>query len=96
MFWPPRGPVPTSTGAAPDWGLQRDLLGDEAADREAEHINFLQFQRLDECDGVGAHFLERSRHLARTAGYARVVEQDHFSTLGQASVTAGSNGPWCR
>src|SRR5216683_3669151 len=65
-------------------GLQRDLLGDEAADREAEHINFLQSQRLDECDGVGAHFLERGRHLARAAGYARVVEQDYFSILGQA------------
>ncbi len=64
--------------------LQRDLLGDEAADREAEQINSRQSQRLYEGDGVGAHFLERGRHLARAAGYARVVEQDHFSTLGQA------------
>src|SRR2546425_9937888 len=32
----------------------------------------------------GAHFFERGRHLARAAGYARVAEQDHFSTPGQA------------
>jgi hypothetical protein len=65
---------------APDQlrGLQRDLLGDEAADREAEHINLLQSQRLDEGDGVGAHRLERGRHLARAVGNACVVEQDHF------------------
>jgi hypothetical protein len=65
---------------APDQltSLQRDLLGDEAADRETEHINLLQSQRLDEGDGVGAHLLERGRHLARAVGNARVVEQDHL------------------
>jgi hypothetical protein len=47
-YQPQGGPVPTSTGAGPVQGLQRDLLGDEAADREAEHINLLQSQRLDE------------------------------------------------
>ena len=65
-------------------GLQRDLLGDEAADREAEHVNLLQSQRLDEGDGVGAHLLDRGRHLAGAAGNAGVVEQDHFARRREA------------
>ncbi len=64
--------------------LQSDFLRDHAADREAKYVNLLQAQRLDEGDGVSAHLLERRRHLARAAGDAGVVEQDHFSILGQA------------
>src|SRR5260370_775508 len=65
---------------APDQlrGRQRDLLGDEAADRAAEHIDLLQCQRLDEGNGVGAHLLERGRHLARSVATAPAVAQDHL------------------
>src|SRR6202171_4158791 len=71
---------------APDQlrGLQRDLLGDEAADREAEDINLLESQRLDEGDGVSTHLLERGRHLPARAGNARIVEQNHLSRRREA------------
>ena len=64
--------------------LQRDFLRDHAADREAEHVDLLQTQRLDEGDGVGAHLLERGRDLAGAAGDAGVVEQDHLTVASQA------------
>src|SRR5258705_875574 len=41
--------------------LQRDLLRDHAADREAEHIRLCQTDRSDESDPVGAHLFERGR-----------------------------------
>jgi hypothetical protein len=45
--WPPHGPVPTRISSRAELGrLQRDLLGDEAADRDAEHIVLGQAQRL--------------------------------------------------
>src|SRR5689334_24996437 len=42
--------------------LQSDFLRDHAADREAKYVNFLQAQRLDEGDRVGAHLFERVRN----------------------------------
>jgi hypothetical protein len=44
------------------WRLQRNLLRHEAADREAEHIDLLQPERLDERNGICAHFLEGGRY----------------------------------
>jgi hypothetical protein len=65
-------------------GLQRDLLGDEAADREAEHVDLLESERRDEGDGLAAHRLERGRYLTRAARNASVVEQDHLPRRRQA------------
>src|ERR1700733_13065938 len=64
--------------------LQHDFLRDDGADREAKYVNLLQAQRLDEGDSVSAHPLERRRDLARTAGDARVVEQDHLTVASEA------------
>ncbi len=43
----------------------------------------LQAQRFDEGDGVSSHLLERGRDLARAAGDARIVEQDHLPVASQ-------------
>ncbi len=64
--------------------LQRDLLGNKAADRDAEHVDLGQAQRPDEGDGVRAHLLEAGRRLARRIRHAGIVEQDHLAVLGEA------------
>src|SRR6202041_2803994 len=64
--------------------LQHDFLRDDGADREAKYVNLLQAQRLDEGDSVSAHPLERRWDLARAAGDARVVEQDHLPVASEA------------
>jgi hypothetical protein len=64
--------------------LQRDFLRDHTADREAEHIRLVQTKCSAEGDRVGAHLLERGRHLAGAAGNACVVEQDHLTVASQA------------
>src|ERR1700722_12082764 len=64
--------------------LQHDFLRDYAADREAKYVNLLQAQRLDQGDSVSAHPLERRWDLARAAGDARVVEQDHLTVASEA------------
>jgi hypothetical protein len=65
-------------------GLQGDLLGDEAADRDAEHIDLGQAKRFDESDCVGPHLLQCGRHLARARRDAGIVEQDHLAVAGEA------------
>src|ERR1700737_4938071 len=94
MFWPPRGPVPTSnkprtsSGACSviSWATKPPI-------EKPRHINLLQFLRLDEGDGVSTHLLERGRHLARAVANARVVEQDHLPRRREA---VGHHRPYRR
>src|SRR5215469_4126928 len=80
----------TRTGAnqdqlANEFGrLQGDLLGDEAADRDAEHIDQGQAKGFDEGDCVGPHFLTRGRHYARARRDAGIIEQNYLPVAGEA------------
>jgi hypothetical protein len=62
-------------------GLKRDFLRDKAADREAQHVDLFEPKRFDKSDGVGAHLLDRGRHLSRATGDAGIVEQNDLSLL---------------
>src|SRR4051794_31032626 len=53
---------------------QRDLLGDGAADREAEHVDGAELEGLEERDGVARHLRDRARRRAGRSGHAGVVE----------------------
>src|SRR4029453_10559870 len=65
--------------AADELGFRkRYLLRHEAADREAQHVDLLEPQCLDECDGVASHLFDRGRNLARAARDAGVIEQNDF------------------
>jgi hypothetical protein len=44
--------------------LQRDFLRYQAANREAEHVDLLESERLDEGNGICAHLHECFRNLA--------------------------------
>ena len=51
--------------AANEFGrLQRDLLRDKAADREAQQVNPTEPERIDEGDRVGPHLRDRIRNIA--------------------------------
>ena len=63
---------------------KRYLLRDEAADREAQHVDLLEPECLDECDGVSSHLFERGRDLARATRDASVIEQNNFSLSREA------------
>src|SRR3546814_13157838 len=71
-----------------DWSsdvCSSDLaLRDEAADREAEHIDLIEVQRLDEGRAAVGHAIDGRRILARRTGDAGIIEQDHGAALGQA------------
>jgi len=43
--------------------LAGDLLSDEAADGETQHVDLRKTQCSDEGNGVGGHTLDRSWHL---------------------------------
>jgi hypothetical protein len=58
---------------------KRYLLRHEAADRKTQHVDLLQPECLDECDGVACHLFKRGRNLARPARDAGVVEQNDLS-----------------
>jgi hypothetical protein len=53
---------------------ERELLRDEAAEREADHVDLGGIERLDKGGGVGRHLLHRGRNVARAAGDTCVVE----------------------
>lgn len=54
--------------------LQRDFLGDHAADGKAQYVDELEIQRADEGDGVRSHLLECRRHGASRTGNPGIVE----------------------
>ena len=62
---------------------ERDLLRDEAAEREAEQIDPLKAHRLDEGDGVVGHRFDGARRPAGRGADADVVERDHASIRGE-------------
>ena len=62
---------------------ERDLLGDEAAEREAEQIDALELHRLEEGDRVVGHRLDGVRRRAGRGADADVVEGDHASLGGE-------------
>ena len=62
---------------------ERDLLRNEAADREAEQVDLLELHRLDEGDRVVGHRLDRVRRRACRGADAGVVERDHAPFRGE-------------
>jgi hypothetical protein len=67
---------------------ERDHLGDEAAEGEAEQTDLLQTERVEERDSVIGHLLGGVRSRARGAADAGVVESDHVA-LGREAVDQG-------
>ena len=67
---------------------ERNLLRDEAADREAEKVDALEVQGVDECDGVMSHRLDVVRRAAGRRGDTNVVEGDD-ATAGRQVVDEG-------
>jgi hypothetical protein len=59
--------------------LQRYLLGDEAADGEAEEVHLGEAQRVHESQRVPPELLERPRRGADREAYATRVEQDDLA-----------------
>ena len=68
---------------------ERDLLRDEAADREAEQIDPLEVHRLEEGDRVVGHRLDGVRRPAGRGADADVVERDHASIRGERVDESG-------
>jgi hypothetical protein len=68
---------------------ERDLLGDEAADREAEQIDPLKVHCLEEGDGAVGHRFDRVRRRAGGRADADVVEGDHASLCGERVDESG-------
>jgi hypothetical protein len=68
---------------------ERDLLRDEAADREAEQIHPLEVHRLDERDRVVGHGFGGVRRRAGRGPDADVVERDHPSLRGEGVDEGG-------
>src|SRR5262249_20356638 len=64
------------------WADERHLLGDEAADREAEQVDPLKIHGLEEDDGVVGHGLDGVRRRSGRGAYADVVESDDASLGG--------------
>ena len=62
---------------------QRQLLRDVATEREAEDVDFLQAERVDEGERVASHVVHVVGNDSGRAGDAAVVEQDHFAILGE-------------
>jgi hypothetical protein len=60
---------------------QREFLRDVAAEREAEDVDFLQTERVDEGERVASHVGHVVGNNSRRAADAAVVEQDDFATL---------------
>ena len=65
-------------------GGDRDLLGHEAAEGEAEQVDLLKVESVEEGDGVDGHLLDRVGGRAGRAAHADVVEQDHLTVRGDA------------
>ena len=64
---------------------QRDLLGDEAADREAEEVDRAELEGLEERDGIARHLRDRARRRARRSAHPGVVER-HDSPVARQRV----------
>ena len=62
---------------------QRDLLRDEAAEREAEQVDPLEVQCVEEGDRVVRHRLDGARRPAGRGADADVVEGNHASIRGE-------------
>ena len=62
---------------------QRQLLRDVAAEREAEDVDFLQAERVDEGERVASHVGHVVGNDSGRAADAAVVEQDDFAILGE-------------
>ena len=62
---------------------ERDLLRDEAAEREAEQIDPLKVHCLEEGDGAVGHGFDRVRRPTGRGADADVVERDHASIRGE-------------
>ena len=69
--------MPVSTEAADECGvLERDLLGDAAAEGEADQVDALMAERADERCGVGGHLGHRVRDFPAASADPAVVEGD--------------------
>jgi hypothetical protein len=63
--------------------LQRDVLGDGAAERPAEEVDPGEAEGLDELDGAVSEPLDRVTRGARTVARSDVVEHDHVVVGGE-------------
>ena len=73
--------------------VERDLLGDAAAEREAEQVDPLVAERADEGGGVGGDRDERVRDLAAGRADPAVVEGMTWRWAARPSMTAGPSRP---
>ena len=71
---------------------QRQLLGDIAAEREAEHVDLGQPERVDEAQHVAGHVLDVVRNRTGRGADAAVVEQDDLALLRDAVDERGIPG----
>ncbi len=85
-LWCRRGEHDAPEQIRPD---ERDLLCDEAADREAEQIDSLKIHRLEKIDGSVGHRLDGVRRPAGRGADADVVERDHASIRGEGVDQSG-------
>jgi len=68
--------------------LGRHLLGDAAAERIAQQVDFRQAEQVDESDRVADHRCNIVGGLAGRAADAGVVERDH-GTIGSQGAHVG-------
>src|SRR5207237_4614829 len=64
--------------------LQRDGLGNHAAQGKGENVDLVEAERPDERDGVLGHRFDRVGDRAAGGADAAVVERDHAVLLGDA------------
>jgi hypothetical protein len=72
--------------ADPGGGRERDRVGDDAAEAEAEEVGFADAQVVEQRDNVAGQGLDR--HLAASVGGVAValqLDRDHLPVLGQGA-----------
>jgi hypothetical protein len=75
----------TSRGA-----YERELLGDEATERAAEHVDLPHTQDIDETTDLPGHVVDVVGDGSGGGPDAAVLEQDHLPLRGEPGDEAGS------
>ena len=68
---------------------QRDLLRDEAADREPQQIDLVEFEGVDERDHPPGRRRDRGERVAGRRANTGVVDEDHLALGGQGIGQGG-------
>src|SRR5438132_9049623 len=69
--------------------VERDLLRDHSADREAEKIDLRQSETVNERFRVLRHTCESRRHFAGRTGNTRIIEDNDLALLGNSVQNRG-------